>query len=95
MIYQGDTAVYRESKAEYILSVMSFEYPVWTEKFAWTFWSFFANLGGNLGIWLSLDLIIFVELFYAAMKRLLPIMLKKLVSVVNRVSSAWVFFYNF
>ncbi|MBC7836762.1 D-alanyl-D-alanine carboxypeptidase family protein [Acetobacteraceae bacterium] len=82
-----DTYVLNTPTAEYILSITSFEYTVQTEKFAWTFWSFFSELGGHLGIWLGLDLIIFVDIFYAAVKRLLPIVCRKLVSVVNRLSS--------
>uniref|UniRef100_A0A914XSB8 Amiloride-sensitive sodium channel n=1 Tax=Plectus sambesii TaxID=2011161 RepID=A0A914XSB8_9BILA len=43
----GISQVFPSPTAEYILNVMSFEYPIYTEEYSWTFWSFIAGFEGN------------------------------------------------
>ena len=48
-------------QSELIICASSFQYPLFSEKPGWTFYSFVAALGAVLGIWLPLDFVFFVE----------------------------------
>ena len=50
-------------EAELIIGMNSFQYPQYTETFAWGFYNFVANMGGTLGIWLGIDIILTIECF--------------------------------
>jgi hypothetical protein len=57
-------------EAEYIIIMTTFQYLVYTETFAWGFYSFVASLGGTLAIWLGIDLILLIEWFFKLTKLL-------------------------
>ena len=51
-------------EAQYIISTTSFQYSIYSEKFAFEFYNFLASLGGLLGIYLGIDLILFFDWFF-------------------------------
>ena len=51
-------------EAQYIISTTSFQYPIYSEKFTYEFYNFLASLGGLLGIYLGIDLILFFDWFF-------------------------------
>jgi hypothetical protein len=48
-------------QSEFIVYTSSFQYPAYSEQFAWSFWSVIAAVGGILSLWLGLDVIIFLD----------------------------------
>ena len=54
--------------AEYIISMDSFQYLVYTETIAYGFYNWVANMGGTLGIWLGIDITMCIEFFFTLKK---------------------------
>jgi hypothetical protein len=57
-------------EAEYLISMNSLQYLVYTETFAWGFYSFVASLGGTLGIWLGIDMTLLIEWLFKLRERI-------------------------
>ena len=45
-----------------MLEMTDFKYTIFEESMAWTFDAFVGNLGGVLGLWLGIDMIVMTEI---------------------------------
>jgi hypothetical protein len=63
--------IHNMGKTEHIIGLSSLQYPMFTEKPGWTFYTFVAGMGGMMAIFMHLDFVFFIEWFFVIAKWLI------------------------